>query len=358
MSAQRIIERERRWAAPAALAAVLTAALFIVSIFIQQTAGISTSSSEVVVERSLHNHSDAVLFTSIVRAISFLLLPLPLLYLFRAAQARNPRVQATMVAFVFIGPILFAAQGIVSAVGQNQAASDFVDQASSEEVRAYSEFEKQLKQDPGSMDKVTVYTAGDAHQLEVEETSGTFYKVDRYPESADGSLPADLDRAQVDNETDSDAGTQAGDAFATHIINDDSAIQVSTALAIPALLGLVVMMVYVPLQGQRVGLLSRFFGSLGIAFGAALILIPPALIAVMVWTGYLGLLFVDRVPGRRPPAWDVGEAVPWPRPGEQPVAEAGGGAIEGTGAEIGGDAQQSGPQGQGAPTKRKRKRRS
>ena len=45
----------------------------------------------------------------------------PLLYLFRAARARNPRVQPLMVGFVFIGPILLAAAASSQAVGADQA---------------------------------------------------------------------------------------------------------------------------------------------------------------------------------------------------------------------------------------------
>jgi hypothetical protein len=357
VGAQRVIERERRWATPAAIAAVVTAVLFVASIVIQQTAGISTSSSDAVVERSLHDHSAALFLTSVVRSISFLLLPWPLLYLFRAAQARNPRVQSTMVAFVFIGPILFAAQGIVSAIGQNQAASDYVRVAPTEQVRAYPMFKKQLKQDPGSLDRVTIYSADDSHQLEVQETGGTFYKVDQYPTGTESALSGELDQAQVDSETDSDTGSQAGDAFARHVVDDNGTVKVAAAVALPALLGLVIMMVYVPLQAQRVGLLTRFFGSLGIAFGAALVLIPPALIGVMVWIGYLGLVFVGRVPGGRPPAWDAGEAVPWPRPGEDSSAPAGGGgAIEGQASEVS-EGEPSPATGE-SPERRKRKRRT
>ena len=53
----------------------------------------------------------------------------PLLYLFRAAQARNPRVRAAMVGFVFIGPVLMAGQTIVNWVAVSQISSDFVEQA-------------------------------------------------------------------------------------------------------------------------------------------------------------------------------------------------------------------------------------
>ena len=52
----------------------------------------------------------------------------PLLYLFRAAQARNPRVRAAMVGFVFIGPVLMAGQAIANWVAVTQISSDFVEQ--------------------------------------------------------------------------------------------------------------------------------------------------------------------------------------------------------------------------------------
>jgi hypothetical protein len=115
-------------------------------------------------------------------------------------------------------------------------------------------------------------------------------------------------------------------------------------------------MIYVPLQAQRVGLLSRFFSSLGMALGASMILLlPVALLGVLVWTGYLGLMFVNRVPGGRPPAWDAGEAVPWPRPDEQQDQPQGGdGAIEGAATEVGGTAPSDG---ESQPARRKRKRR-
>ncbi len=361
MSAQRIIERERRWAAPAALAAVLTFALYLASFIIDRTADLYAGSSDARQLESLHDHAGTILFSSVVRAAAFLLLPLPILYLFRAAQARNPRVQAAMVGFIFIGPILFAAQGVIQAAGAGQAASDFVD-LQAEQKLTYAEFQGQLKRDPESIEKVTIYTGGeDQPRLEVQQSDDTFHTVDQFgkadPEKIVSSLPGDLDAADpsVDHETDSDADSQPGDALATHTTDSSSTLQVSQAVLLPAVLGLLVMMIYVPLQAQRVGLLSRFFGSLGMALGASMILIlPVALLGVLVWTGYLGLLFVDRVPGTRPPAWDAGEAVPWPRPGEQPAAE--GGAIEGEGTEVG-EGEPSPATGETPNERRKRKQR-
>ena len=356
MSAQRIIERERRWAAPAAVAAVLTFALYMASFVIDRTADLYAGASDALQLKSLHDHAGTIVFSSVVRAAAFLLLPVPILYLFRAAQARNPRVQGAMVGFIFIGPILFAAQGVIQAVGASQAASDFADLAS-EQTQAYGQFKAQLKRDPNSIEKVTIYTAH--NQLEVERTSGAFYEVS-YPDDVESALAGDLGSAGVDHETDSDAEAQPGDARATHTTDSSGTLQVAQAVLLPAVLGLVVMMIYVPLQAQRVGLLSRFFGSFGMALGASMILIlPVALLGVLVWTGYLGLLFVGRAPGGRPPAWDAGEPVPWPRPGERdstPTA-AGEGAIEGTATEVGAEEPSQGSGGEGLPEKRKRKRR-
>jgi hypothetical protein len=358
VSAQRIIERERRWAGPAALAAVLTFALYLASFIIDRTADLYAGSSDARQLESLNDHAGTILFSSVVRAAAFLLLPIPILYLFRAAQARNPRVQAAMVGFIFIGPILFAAQGVIQAIGAGQAASDFVD-LPAEQKLTYAELQQQVKRDPQSIENVTIYTAND--QIEVQKANDTFYTVDQFgkgdPDEITRSLPGELDDKSIDNETDSDSESQPGDALATHMTDDSSTLQVSQAVLLPAVLGMLVMMIYVPLQAQRVGLLSRFFGSLGMALGASMILIlPVALLGVLVWTGYLGLLFVGRVPGGRPPAWDAGEAAPWQRPGEQPADEAADGAIEGKATEVGGDAEQSGPQ--DGPAKRKRKRRS
>ena len=134
---------------------------------------------------------------------------------------------------------------------------------------------------------------------------------------------------------------------------------------LPGLLGLIVAMAYTSLQALRTGLLTRFVGSLGVGLGVAAIFIPPlVLLPAVLWAGflgYLGLLFTDRAPGGRPPAWAAGEAIPWPRPGEEESSapRPGGDAIEGEATEVpatGGTAE--GPGGaQPGSGRRKRKRR-
>jgi hypothetical protein len=347
---ERIIERERRWAVPAAVFALVPIVLYIVSIFVVGQAHLAGGSSEAEQLASLHEHSGTVLLSSVIRGIGFLLLPIPFLYLFRAAQARSPRVQAAMVGFVFIGPILFGAQGIVQAIGAGQAASQFVDRPPEQTVK-YSKFQSEVKNDPNLITKVTVYT--DASKLEVEQSDGTFNQVD-FPNGDENKILDSLNAAGIDNETDTDTGTGPPDAEANKITGDNGTLQASQGLLLPAVLGLIVMMVYVPLQALRCGLVTRFLGSLGMALGASMILILPiAVLAMLAWTGFLGLTFVGRIPGGRPPAWDAGKAIPWPRPGE--IAEDD--VIQGDATEVDGEA--SGDSGAKAspPAKRKRKSR-
>src|SRR5215211_6522856 len=146
------MKRERRWAVPAAVVALAPLVLYVASIVIVQRAGLAGGSSEAEQITSLHDHEGAVLFSSVVRGIGFFLLPIPMLYLFLATKARNPRVQAAMVGFVFVGPILFGAQGIVQAIGAGQAASDFV-KLPPEPDRTYSEVQRQLDNSPTQIEK-------------------------------------------------------------------------------------------------------------------------------------------------------------------------------------------------------------
>ena len=124
------------------------------------------------------------------------------------------------------------------------------------------------------------------------------------------------------------------------LAEDSVAFDIAQNLLFPALLGLIVVMVYVPLQAMRAGLLTRFFATLGMALGASALFIVPAisLLALMLWFGWLGLTILDKLRKGRPPAWDAGVAMPWPKPGEQaqPVPAAAGGpdVVEGDATEV------------------------
>ena len=81
---------------------------------------------------------------------------------------------------------------------------------------------------------------------------------------------------------------------------------------------------------RRTGLLSQFMGILGVIVGVILAMGPllgqvlGALpIVQWFWLGALGSLFLGRWPGGRGPAWETGEAIPWPTAAELRAQEAG-----------------------------------
>ena len=84
-------------------------------------------------------------------------------------------------------------------------------------------------------------------------------------------------------------------------------------------LGFVIAMFYTCLHAMRTGLLTRFWGSLGMALGAVSFIFSSSF--ALLWFVYFGLLLLGRVPGGRPPAWAAGEAIPWPSPGEKAAAD-------------------------------------
>jgi hypothetical protein len=109
---------------------------------------------------------------------------------------------------------------------------------------------------------------------------------------------------------------QAGDDRATDLLQDNSN-PLGLVLGIAGSVGTAFLFVMLPLRARRVGLLSPFMGILGVIAGVLLVLgILPGVPAIVqaFWLGALGALFLGRWPGGRGPAWETGEAVPWPQP--------------------------------------------
>jgi hypothetical protein len=92
-------------------------------------------------------------------------------------------------------------------------------------------------------------------------------------------------------------------------------------------------MIVVAINAMRVGLITRWMGILGI-FTGLLIFLPiggPELqIVPSFWMVMVGILFMGKWPNEEPPAWQSGEARPWPsraaaagRGGAQPATAGG-----------------------------------
>jgi hypothetical protein len=105
--------------------------------------------------------------------------------------------------------------------------------------------------------------------------------------------------------------------------------------------------------------MTRFWGTLAMALGIGTLLFGSLMLLAYIIV--IGLLVAAFWPGKRPPAWDAGKAIPWPSPGRPRDAEpsepeaAEPADFEGTATEVepDGDASRG-----GTARKRKRKQRS
>lgn len=282
MSPARTRVRESKWALPTALATLLAVLLIFVSIPLNSVSG--TGTAEVL--RSTDAHSGSVATVALLQGLAFLLLALPLLYLFNAVRARSERVRSQLLGLVIAAPLFLAVSTGVSGVRSQEAADQFVGgeaKSTLSQKEAREECEADRK-DEGAKDF--------ADEFE--------------PEKGETPLAA-CERRKIEDDE------------ASNAISEASLTPLVTGLGIAGALGLLVTLFYCCLWGMRTGLLTRFWGSLGMAIGVVILLglFPLALI----WFAYFGLLLLGKVPGGKPPAWEAGEAIPWPTPGERAAAE-------------------------------------
>jgi hypothetical protein len=275
---EQLIERERRWALPTAIATMAAIALLIASTVV--LAGVS-GDGEAEFLRSADEDSGSVTISSILSAAGFILLIAPLLYLFRAAVGRSSQMRGQLIGVVVAAPLFMAASGALTGVVTTDAASDFVAGRS-------------------EPDLTRIDVAPDCRG-EREDLGGEAFR-EEYGGGPGGG-----------GELEACVATKLDDDAAQAALDDSPLRSLTLGLGFGGRLGLAVTLVYTCLHAMRVGLLSRFWGSLGMALGVASFLI---LQFTLIWFIYLGLLIAGWVPGGRPPAWAAGEAVPWPAPGE------------------------------------------
>ena len=287
MSTQAILERERRYRRQVVIASIVPLLLLVAAAAIQASGG-ATSDLAPATLRSIDESSAPLIIGALIAGFGFLLLAVPLAYIFLAAHARSERMVKALLFLVVLGPVLFAAQGLLLAVGQADVAGQFVEQENG---------------------------VGDIYTL------------------------------------------------ATNLLKDNGLRNAALVASSIAVLAIIFGMVYVGLWGVRTGLLTRFHGTLGMALGASFILPPLTKItlpALLAWFMYFGLMLAGRTPKGRPPAWDVGEAVPPLGPGEEPrpvAASASGDVIDGDATEIPGVGENPNAARRDRAKKRKRKRR-
>lgn len=282
--ASQLIAREKTWETRAGIAALAGALIALVGFVLLQTSLGGDANFEGLQEA--HDKSSTIWLSGVATAIGYALLIGPLLYLFRAAEGRSPGVRGQLLGFVFLGPVLLGVAGLLLAAGTQEAANTYLDgeaESTLSPKEAKTECREQRK-DNGAKDF--------AGEFEAADPAGRL--------AACQAQKREEDRA-------------------SNAIEDSSVVTVGQFTGFAGGLSLVVALLYTCLWSLRTGLLSRFWGSLGMAVGiAALLGLTPF---ALLWFAYLGLLLLGRVPGGKPPAWEAGEAIPWPTPGEKAAAE-------------------------------------
>jgi len=307
------LEREKRWSLPAGISAVFAVVLYLVGQIVgREGVGAPDGMADYLTKLS-GNHSSALL-GGILQGLGLALLAAPLLYLFFAALARSDRMKRGLMLVMIVGPSMVGLGSIVSTLTLLSASDDW---------------------------------QGDA-------TPGISQC---FADAGSGSTEGSADKSITE-----DQKTECRDDAANDLRDDQSLVGLAVGLSVAGALGFLVGLMYTSLYAMRTGLLSRFWGSLGMAVGILLIL-PGLQFIILGFFVYLGLLFAGWVP-RRPPAWAAGEAIPWPKPGDPGFGGKDDDVIEGSAEEVdqadseieSGDPEEpdGGPQGE----LRKRKKRS
>lgn len=255
------IERERRNGRIAGIIGLVGVAIFVgvgatgLASDFQSADGFAASLEAFAPEKS------DVLILLTAQAIGIILFIPAMLTLFSAVRNRSQSVRPGLIGLCIAGPLFFAGSLVASYFAIDAAASVF--------------------SEPAAAAGRAVSAVADAVQ--------------------DPGVSLDIDDAAQD------------------VYLDQSSADVASGLRFAGQLGLTFVMVYTSLYAMRTGLMTRFWGTLGMALGAGVLLIgPPALLGFFL---AISLMVAGFWPSGRTPAWDAGVAMPWPKPGEETPAE-------------------------------------
>ncbi len=312
-SKEEVLAWERRWALPAAALTLLAVVALIAAGAVAGHIGGGGEGSAAIL-RAAHEHSSSVTLLGVLQGLGFALFAVPLFYLFRAGQARSGRIRAQLVGLIVVAPLFLAASTVIGAGAKSEGADQFVAGEAKSTLSAKKANEECVSQ----------------RKDEGAKPFGEEFE----PAKGETPLAACETRKTEDDE-------------ASNALTEASLTGAATGFGLAGALGIAIAFFYTCLWAMRTGLLGRFWASLGMALGVAVLI--QFILLPMVWLVYMGLLFAGWLPGGRPPAWAAGEAVPWPSPGQKAAEEL---EPENPELEIG-DTQTDGSQ----PERRKRKQR-
>jgi hypothetical protein len=223
------------------------------------------------------DNSGVLLGSAITQAIGTFLAAGALFYLFRATRHRRAELPQMVQWLVPLAPVLIAVAVISNWAGLNDAADRYTSRGGIENAKA-AKLDKDERKDIADYCKKQARGAG-----------------------AEAAC----------------RGTRGHqEAVAKKLVQDNQGALGAAAL-FAGTIALAFAYVIISLNAMRAGLLSRFMGILGIIVGALIVLplLPQGVPIVQIfWLGAVGFLFLGLWPGGRGPAWETGEATPWPTP--------------------------------------------
>lgn len=348
-SKQELLAFQSRWLRPAGIVAIIGSLLFAAGVAVQQVGLEATDTVDEQLQQ-FHDHSAKLIAGQALQGFGFALFTVVIYVLFRAAAGRTERMRRALLPLALIGPGLFFVGAVVASLGLKDAADEFVERRPA--------IERQARQQAAAEAGGEAQAAGEGKARAPTGDGGAPTATTTAPTT---TAPA---TESVEEQVDDALEDEAED-----ITGDSAGVQIGSGLRLTATLALVFALVYTPLWAMRTGLLKRFWATLGMALGVSLILVGLfGLMGLVLWFAAIGLQLAGWWPAPRPPAWEAGEAVPWPAPGEEPRPPRrgppgdSGGTVEGSGREIAepplpeGAPEQPGGVAQGQ-RRRKRKRR-
>jgi hypothetical protein len=321
-SKQELLAFQARWIRRAGLAGLVGAFIVAASVVLQQL-GLNVPSGKSDADQLVfeHAHSGRLIYSSILQAVGLMMFLVPLLFLFRSANGRAERMRGAFLGLVALGPLAFGLGLAVASVGSTKAADKFHTQepAVVQRARQQAEQAQATPSKPSQKNKSSAVTTTTTATGSTTTQGGT----------TTTAAPPTPDQA----------ASNARENLADHINKHTTLLIVGGLISTIGVLALVFGMIYTNLWCMRTGLLSRFWGALGMAFGLFLVIpIFPPIPGLVLWFAATGLMLLGLWPRPLPPAWGAGEAVPWQRPGDDlgpPVSERGqSGTVEGSGREV------------------------
>ena len=274
MGKEEQLEWERKWAPPAAVSAFLAALLPIAStIWASSLLGtLPSKNSEDPFLRKVHDHASGYVGAGVATAIGTIALAPVLVYLYQAVVARRPQIPRIALILAVAAPLVAGAAGI-------------------------------------------------ARQAVLAHTADQYVAAPQRPTSAAEAkkIESITDPQKHLDEVEKNANAQARDKLKSGSVTTVAYIGLIANL----LLGTA--FVLIGMHAMRAGLLSRFMGILGVIVGAltAIPILGGAPVVQLFWLIAVGVLFLNRWPQGRGPAWEEVEPIPWPTAQERRDAIAG-----------------------------------